>query len=532
MCATGIMDSGANFIYQHSKREGQCGLEVDIFSGHYSRITPAYGCSLVKAVLRALEDADAHAPAELNAAVTIQATFRMYRHRKAFLTVRHHACLIQRVYRGYITRKHLEVERATVRQMAYLQAVFDMFATRIQACYRGYQSRKTRSNYYAQQAYLKAVTALSSEVLAQAHNTQVEQDAVRNAEARQLQELLYARRTARMHYMVSTCSLPSVYQGRVGPPSVKQSSQPVSETGRELLSGSGESGFVSAAPQTVKVTAKASDGGAADGKVLMAPDVAGVSGSKLEDDIRYNARVARRERSAVKAKTSHALALPTAIAASSSQSPERKSAGGSEAEGATPSTAPVASGTRLPPVTPSKPTQSSRQANAAAPEAAVTVPWELASTRPPHRPLTTHAPFLASSSFSHTAPPVSCASKAGRKPRAAPQGAQDGCWHVSGTCAAAASGPARSAAGVDSSIPGAAVSSFHRRFAVKRHDCLEHGLSSSNGVVSDGGGSHAVGDVLSLAKEDAAIQRSVDQKVIQALHGDAIFKVPARRGRR
>ncbi|KAG5464993.1 hypothetical protein LSCM4_00441 [Leishmania orientalis] len=527
------MDAEANLIYQYSHPEGQSGLELDIFSGHYSRITPAYGCSLVKAVLIALEDAEAHAPAELDAAVTIQATFRMYRQRKAFLTVRHHACLIQRMYRGYATRKRLDVERATVRQMTYLQAVFDMFATRIQACYRGYQSRKKKSNYYSQQAYLKVVTALSSEVLAQARRTQWEQDTLRDAEAKRVHELSYTSRTAHMHYMVSTCSVSSVYQVRVAPRPVKQSSQITPDTDRDLGSHSGESGFGSTVPPVVKATAEASDGGAADDEMLMVQVAADASGKKLEDDIRHNARAARRERIAVKTNKSHTPVVLSAPAASSSQSPEGTCAGHSEAKGAIVGAASLAPRTRLPALTPSKPTQSSRQANTIAPAATVTVPWELPSTHPPHRPLTTRIPTLACSSFSHTAPPAASRTcQAGRKPRGAPQRAQDDCCHVAGTGTAAASGPAPPAAGIDPSMPCDSVSSFHRRFAVKRHDCLEHQLSSSNGVVSDGAGSHAVGDAISLAKEDAAIQRSVDQKVVQALHGDAVFKVPARRGRR
>ncbi|KAG5465729.1 hypothetical protein CUR178_00441 [Leishmania enriettii] len=527
------MDAEANFIYQYSHREGQLGLELNVYSNLYSRITPAYGCSLVKAVLIALEDAEAHAPAELNAAVTIQATFRMYRQRKAFLAVRHHACLIQRVYRGYATRKRLDVERATVRQITYLQVVFDTFATRIQACYRGYQSRKKKSNYYSQQAYLKVATALSSEVLAQAHRTQWEQDALRDAEAKRVHELSYASRTAHMHYMVSTCSMPSVYQGKVASRPVKQSSQITPDTDRDLRSRCGGSGFGSAEPPVVKATAASSDGGAADVEMLIAQVTVNSSGRKLEDDIRHNARAARRERIAVKTNKTHTPAVPTASAACSCQSSKGTCVGHSEAKGAIVAAASLAPRARLPALTPSKSTQSSRQANAIAPAATLTVPWELPSTHPPYRPLTTRIPTLACSSFSHTAPPAaSCTCQAGRKPRGAPQRAQDDCGHVAGTGTAAASGPAPPAAGIDPSIQCASVSSFHRRFAVKRHDCLEHQLSSTNGVVSDGAGSHAVSDAISLAKEDAAIQRSVDQKVIQALHGDAIFKVPARRGRR
>lgn len=530
MQAVARMEAGSHFIFQYSTREGHSCLERDVMSRKYSLITPAYGCSLVNAVLSALEDAAAHASVELDAAVKIQATFRMYQQQKAFLMLRHHACLIQRVYRGYATRKRLDVERATVRQMAYLQTVFDMFATRIQACYRGYQSRKTRSNYYAQQAYLNVVTARSSEVLVQALRTHIEQDALRNAEAKRVHDLSYARRTAHMHYMVSTCSVPSVYQPCAAPSTAKQPTPNTSHTCREVRCHGEECGSVSPVPPAVKSAGEGSDGCAANDK-LMAQAAAYASGQKLEDDIRRHARAARLERNTVKAKASHGLVVLTVPATASSPSPDKTIAEGPEAEGAPVSAPPQVSGMRLPALTPSQPAQRSRPVNSTAPTAIAAVPWEVSSARPPQKPLTPRAPSLTGPSFSQTAPPATFrTTRAGRKPRKAQQAAEDDSCHAAGTAAAPTAGPAPSAASIDPSMSRAAVSSFHRRFAVKRHDCLEHQLSITNGVVSDGNDSHALRSALLSAKEDAAVQRSVDHKVMQALHGDAIFKVSARRG--
>ncbi|KAI5691470.1 IQ calmodulinbinding motif containing protein [Leishmania braziliensis] len=527
------MGPDTGFIYQYLNSRGQSGLELDVLCRHYSRITPAYGCRLVNAVLSALEDASAHAPVEIDATVKIQATFRMYQQRKAFLTLRSSACLIQRVYRSYATRKHLDVERAAVRQMAYLQAVFDMFATRIQACYRGYQSRKTKSNYYAQQAYLKVVTARSSEVLAQALSTQVEQDTLRKAEAKRQDELSYARRTAHMHYMVSTCSVPSIYQRSVEPPPGKQSVHNTLHTSRGVCGHSGESGLVSPGLPTVKLAKERSDSSAAEDETLMAQVAAYVSGQKLESDIRHHARAARLERIAVTAKRSPSPIAPTVLTVASLQSSDRTTAVRPRAEGTTVRTTLLAQGARLPALAASQPVQRSRQVKATALAASPTVPWEeLSLTHPPQKPLTTPGLPLKSSFFSETGSPATLlrTTQASRKPRGGQQTAEGDSFQATGTAAAAAAAPAPSEASIEPSILGAAVSSFHRRFAVKRHDCLGCQLSITNGIVSDGAGSHALSGPLSPAREEAAVQRSVDQKVMQALHGDAVFKVSARRG--
>ncbi|CBZ26265.1 conserved hypothetical protein [Leishmania mexicana MHOM/GT/2001/U1103] len=526
------MEADTHFIFQYSTREGHSWLKRDVMSRNYSLITPAYGCGLVNAVLSALEDAAAHAPVEIDATVKIQAAFRMYQQRKAFLMLRQHACLIQRVYRGYATRKRLDGERATVRRMAYLQTVFDMFATRIQACYRGYQSRKTRSNYYAQQAYLNVVTARSSEVLVQALSTQAEQDALRNAEAKRVHNLSYARRTAHMHYMVSTCSVPSVYQLSPASSTAKQSTQNTSKTCKAVRSHGGECGVVSPVPPAVKSAGEGSDDCAADDEKLMTRAATYVSGQKLEEDIRHHARAARLERNAVKAKASHSPGVLTVPATASSPSPDKTIVAGPEAEGAPMSATSQVSGPRLPALTPSQSAQRSRPVNSTAPAATVTVPWEVSSAHPPQKPLTPRAPPLTGPSFSQTAPPATSSrtTRTHRTPRKAQQAAEDDNFHATGTAAVPTAGPAPSAASIDPSVSRAAVSSFHRRFAVKRHDCLEHQLSISNGVVSDGNSSHALSSALLSAKEDAAVQRSVGHKVMQALHGDVIFKVSARQG--
>lgn len=520
------MEGDGHSIYQYAKREGQTGLELDLLRLHYSRVTPDYGCRLVNAVLAALQEAAANAPAEIAAATKIQTTFRMHRQRQAYQAIRDAACAIQRVYRGYTTRKVLEVEAATVRHTEYLQTVFDMFATRIQACFRGYRSRKVRANYYAQQAYLRIVTTRSAEVLAQAHCTKVEQDALRTAEAKRVHDAAYADRTAHMHYMVSTCSLPSVYQCVVALPEAKPGVETRVPTPPEKKKGRSRSAETSGrahrhSPANAGAGETASESAAEER--FMAQVAAYTAGAKLEDDIRLHARAARRERHRGRSKA------PQPSAALADAPAEPTDAASSQVP-------------RLPALTASMPAprQPPGKTNRTPP-----VPWEMDSSRPPQRPLVPRTPPIAGPSLSQSAPaapstsraPPSGGSSLGRtlrkeqKPAVSGRGTSTADTAVADVAAPTGASSAAAQAFTET-VSELAVSSFSRRFGVKRHDCLDHQLSTTNGVTSDAAPSYAATIPLSTAKEDAAVERSVNQQVVQALHGNTVFKVPAGRGRR
>lgn len=477
----------ASLIFQYPCRDGATGLELEAVRHHYSRVTPDYGCSLLSSVLEALDVAAAAAPRELYAAVKIQASFRMYLQAKAFRNVRLKACTIQRVFRGYSTRKRLERERQTTQHRLYLQTVFNIFATRIQATFRGYYSRKTRFNYYAQQAYIDQVTTRSLNVLKEAHHTRVEQDKLRSAESQRVHARTYARRTAQMHHTVSTCSIPSVY---LRPP---VPSERLAHNLHVAAEKSGGANFE---------THSAGDGRAGEGSALEDCDLAQAAvltaGEKLEEDIRQNSRVARHHR--VKA-ASHASTTPPAALASASP-PQ------------TPTSATQSS--RLPAITSSgRPSNGRPVARTARTtddtDAALNgpVPWEDVLATPPQRPLVSKSQHQPTS-FSNTAP-------------------------AAATSAVAAAGSSSKV----TSPAGKGVSSFHRKFDVKRHDCVQHALSCSAGVSKNGAATAAAVTAgpalmgpLSTAKESAALEHSVDQKLIKSVHGNAVFKVPAGRGKR
>jgi hypothetical protein len=461
----------ASLVFQYPCREGTTGLELEAVWYHYSRVTPVYGVGLVNAVLMALDEAAACAPEECRAAVKIQATYRMHRQAAAFRDVRRKACTIQRVFRGHATRKRIEQERLTEQRLAYLRLVFDMFATRIQACFRGYYSRKTRSNYYAQQAYILQVTTRALNVLEDAHRTRVEQDKLRLAESLRVQALSYARRTAAMHHTISTFSIPSVY---VRPPAASE------RLAQNPPVASGEG----------KEDAQTETGANAPGGDELAQAALFAAAEKLEEDIRLNSRAVRHRKRGEAGRTCRGATSGEWQRLAFMEAPQQAQT--AEAKDTTAASLPPS---RLPAInTGSQKQEASHKGRTSRATAkgsgrrlSPAVPWQNASASAPQRPLVLRSP---------PAPASTSAEKA----------------------------PTSTAAG--------GVSSFRRQFSVKRHDCVEHQLSCEAGVAKNSAAAATFPGPLSTAKESAALEHSVDQQLIKSVHGNAVFKVPAARGKR
>ncbi|KPI84156.1 hypothetical protein ABL78_6802 [Leptomonas seymouri] len=455
----------AGVIFQYPCKDGTTGMELKAMRHNYSCVAPSYGCSLANAVLLALDEAAACAPRETRAATKIQATFRMHQQAKAFRNIRNMACTIQRVYRGYSTRRHLQHERATTQRTAYLQAVFDMFATRIQALFRGYYSRKTRSNYYAQQAYINNVTARSLGVLEDAHRTRIEQDTLRTAESQRVQVLNYIRRTAQMHHTVSTSSIPSVY---LRPPVSLVQTEEVGETA-------------------------SADYALAQAAVLTA-------GEQVENDILQNSRAARLNR----AETLRKLGVTSGALLRSAATTTAPQAATTDKKRLPTATAP-SQVPRLPALDASARKQRVRNKVSSAgsaegdePKIAPVVSWENASATAPQRPLIEKA-YQHSSSPSHNTASAPVSTTAG-------------------------SGPL--------STEAKSVSSFHRKFGVRPHDCIGPSVSLKAIATQNGIAAVTFPGPLSMEKERAALEHSVNQKVVKSIHGNTVFKVPAAHGKR
>lgn len=170
------------------------------------------GNGSVSAIVEVSELALAHEAAENAAATKIQSMARMRSQRIRFLIIRAKIVNIQRCYRGYLGRKRFLRHRISKLQ-SFNRAVFDHFASRIQACFRGFVLRKYTCDFYARKRYIRSVMEKSEQVrqdvAAQAELTRSQHEAAQRSE--QLAE--FRKATASLHHLLSTSAVSGIYRG-------------------------------------------------------------------------------------------------------------------------------------------------------------------------------------------------------------------------------------------------------------------------------------------------------------------------------
>lgn len=237
--------------------------------------TPRYAPSLVCAVLSALAAAHEAAPVEVFAATKIQATFHMFREGKQYRRVRRCVVTIQRVYRGYVARKRLHAE-AQHAELVLQRAMYDYFATRIQACYRGFHSRRHISHYAATKRYVQEVTARSAAVCEEAEQLRIQQEAALQAEAHARDLAAYTAATENVHHLVSTAAIGGVYR------------RPLCVAAAATTTAASVTTMTAASSSSCTGAAVSGTAGADLGATRT------VFNTNVEDDIRANAAKARR----------------------------------------------------------------------------------------------------------------------------------------------------------------------------------------------------------------------------------------------
>ncbi|KAG8346830.1 IQ calmodulin binding motif [Trypanosoma vivax] len=177
---------------------------MDCFSFHSSPV-------IVSNVMEALVSASTLQFLEISSAIKIQSCFRMFCERRAFLSCVKSIILIQRVFRGYLARNF--VERLKGKMFCdYEASVYEYYASRIQACFRGYYVRCYVDNFYARRSYVKQTLKASNEVrmVAAEHlRLQKESDFVHQVDS---QYHRYRAATEKLRFLTSTISCDSVYR--------------------------------------------------------------------------------------------------------------------------------------------------------------------------------------------------------------------------------------------------------------------------------------------------------------------------------
>eukprot|EP00796_Vickermania_ingenoplastis_P008104 gene8104-5640_t len=165
---------------------------------------PAYGSMLHHAVLMLFKTRNF-------CAEKIQATFRMYRQRRAYLAIRRSVIGMQRVFRGHVTRVEMKQECAG-QDEGFEMACFNYYATRIQAVFRGYYSRKYVDDYYARRAYIRTVAAHSEAVRQMAEQQRLANENHGCEDHREKMEAEYIKAAEQVHFMLSTVGKRGVYR--------------------------------------------------------------------------------------------------------------------------------------------------------------------------------------------------------------------------------------------------------------------------------------------------------------------------------
>jgi hypothetical protein len=157
----------------------------------------------VEAIFAATDIAEENRVRECIAATKIQSMARMLRCRKRYLHLRQCILSMQRVYRGYVGRKRF-FDHVHGSENVRQRAVFDHFATIIQRHFRGFYSRKWRSDFYSQKRYLQAIEHKSEAVRKEALEQREKQQQLLSQREQELQRAKFVETASDLHHLLST----------------------------------------------------------------------------------------------------------------------------------------------------------------------------------------------------------------------------------------------------------------------------------------------------------------------------------------
>lgn len=148
---------------------------------------------------------------ELNAAVKIEALWRMYRQRKYYLHQQWAISVIKRVYRGYRTRKNFW--KLTNMALSHQRKkFFSSSALSIQRIYRGYFSRKYLHDFYARKKYLKYIDGKNQRRLEKMNKYQQQNFVEEQKRQEDYARMEFFKLSTNLHHLTSTKAVPGVYK--------------------------------------------------------------------------------------------------------------------------------------------------------------------------------------------------------------------------------------------------------------------------------------------------------------------------------
>lgn len=175
---------------------------------------------LVQNIFIAAQQADSTWKRDSKAASKIQATFRMHRQRKQFLFTKTCAIALQRIYRGYKGRLRVLDHKIELAEKRRAQ-IFHFHARNIQRIFRGFISRKYINDFCAQKAYIARIASTSESVRQAALDARHDQE--RYLAYVQTKELRkdFAEAAKNKHHLLSTATCPGVFRSPLEPEGTK-----------------------------------------------------------------------------------------------------------------------------------------------------------------------------------------------------------------------------------------------------------------------------------------------------------------------
>ncbi|KAH9598052.1 IQ motif [Trypanosoma melophagium] len=175
---------------------------------------------IVSSVLEAMNQASSLQEVEIDAVLKIQSTYRMWRVRRVYCSIRNAVICLQRVYRGRLDRKYVMRIRQEADE-AHEKAVYEYYAARIQAWFRGYYVRSYVDNFYARKRYIRDTLKASENVREMATKLLEDQLQQKSITRSIQQEKEYKEAAEKLHHMVSTVSVSGIYRPPMSASAVK-----------------------------------------------------------------------------------------------------------------------------------------------------------------------------------------------------------------------------------------------------------------------------------------------------------------------
>lgn len=177
----------------------------------FNRLKQVKSNHLLRHVFDAINAAESNREKETTAACKIQSMARMTHIRADYLLTKVAAVKIQKIFRGYCGRL-VALDRRVERERERQHLFFKHFAILIQKTFRGFFSRKWRSNFYEMKGYINEVVSRSERV--RAIGEQYRQELAQEEERRRQveQHTKFANVTKSLHHLVSTATIPGVFR--------------------------------------------------------------------------------------------------------------------------------------------------------------------------------------------------------------------------------------------------------------------------------------------------------------------------------